>query len=137
MSNGRRVLAVLLVLVAFAAIGAKDPYMQSGKTQLQKAQAHLMIAGKDKAGYRDRALSFVYRAIDEVDAGMKSNHHASVPVGEIATAASMPSLSEMRKSLGYLKQAKENLEPRRKIREVIETRPLTLRRAQSRKLKKP
>jgi hypothetical protein len=109
MSNGLRVLAILLLLGAFAPIGAKDPYMQSGKTQLQKAQAHLIIAGKDKAGYRDRALSFVYQAIAEVDAGMKSNHHASVPAFDVPTA-NVSGLSEMRKTLGYLKQAKENLE---------------------------
>ncbi len=110
MSKRERVFAILLLLGAFAPVIAKDPYMQSGKTQLQKAQAHLMIAGKDKAGYRDRALGFVYRAIAEVDAGMNSRHHASVPAGEIPTAASMTGLGEMRKTLGYLKQAKENLE---------------------------
>ena len=99
---------VLLLLIAGIA-SAKDPYMQSGKTQLQKAQAHLMVAGKDKTGYRDRALALVYWAISEVDLGMNSDHHAS-PKSEMTNVSTAPGLSEMQKTLGYLKQAKENLE---------------------------
>lgn len=110
MLTDRRVLGVLVLLALPLLIGFKDPYLQSGKTQLQKAQAHLIVAGNDKAGYRDRALRWVYAAIAEVDSGMKSDHHAPNRNSDRLNVAATPGLGEMRKTLGYLKQAKDNLE---------------------------
>lgn len=71
----RSVRAVLLVLaLALAFIGgqltAAQPQMQSALRNLKEARANLNKATSDKGGHRNRALSLVNDAIDEVEKGI-------------------------------------------------------------------
>ena len=110
------VIVLLLSAVPVVAFGSKtDPYMKSTRTQLMKARAHLFAGEADKAGHRAQAIAYTSQAIDEITAGMKSNHHHhAVPqTAEIFATTTLAEATEvgshMRKALIHLKQAKENL----------------------------
>ena len=124
MLNRRRVIAgrmgtlgivLLLSALVVVALGYKeDPYMKSARTQLKKARAHLYAGDDDKAGHRARAMGYTTAAIEEITAGIKSDHHhhAQPQATDFTTTRSAGMTfagSHMRKALGYLKQAQTNL----------------------------
>ena len=102
---------MLLATVAVDAFGKTDPYLKSTRTQLQKALARLYAGENDKGGHRVKAMAYTNAAIGEVNAAMKSNHHATASSNEALTepSSALPVKTEVEKSLGYLKQAQENL----------------------------
>lgn len=104
------------MLLTFAALGYADqPYMKSAATQLKKARAHLYAGENDPAGHRSKAMAYTTQAIEEISAGMKSDHHhhaagqATKTFASIASAASLFAGSHMSKALVHLKQAQTNL----------------------------
>src|SRR5687768_380709 len=102
---------MLLATMAADSFAKTDPYLKSTRTQLQKALARLYAGENDKGGHRVRAMGYTQAAINEVTAAMKSNHHATASANEALTEPSSALLvrTEVEKSLGYLKQAQENL----------------------------
>ncbi len=68
-----RALFLTLILAAgFIAgqLSAAQPQMQSALTNLRQARTNLNRATSDKGGHRERALSLVNDAIDQVEKGI-------------------------------------------------------------------
>lgn len=70
-------LLVLALAVSFVAgqISASQPMMNSALTNLKQARSNLNRATADKGGHRNRALSLVNDAIDEVEKGISFDRH--------------------------------------------------------------
>lgn len=67
-------LALAIVLVTGfigGRLSAAQPAMQKALTNLRQARANLDAATTDKGGHRNRALSLVNQAIDEVQEGIQ------------------------------------------------------------------
>jgi len=73
----RGLLLVLVLSLGFIAgqLSAAQPKMQAALTNLRQARSNLNAATADKGGHRERALSLVNQAIDEVDAGIRYDRH--------------------------------------------------------------
>jgi len=68
-----RALFLTLILAAgFIAgqLSAAQPHMQSALTNLRQARVNLVKASPDKGGHRERAISLVDDAINEVEKGI-------------------------------------------------------------------
>jgi hypothetical protein len=68
----RGLFLTLVLALAFIAgqLSAAQPQMQAALTNLRQARANLNHATADKGGHRERAISLVNQAIDEVEAGI-------------------------------------------------------------------
>jgi hypothetical protein len=69
-------LAISLLALAMAAAATgpaaalNQPHMQAAVTALEKAQAELTAATRDKGGHRARAIQLVQQALQEARMGM-------------------------------------------------------------------
>lgn len=68
----RALFLTLILAVGFIAgqLSAAQPQMQSALTNLRQTRANLNRATADKGGHRERALSLVNDAIDQVEKGI-------------------------------------------------------------------
>ena len=68
----RGLLLTLILAVGFIAgqLSAAQPQMQAALTNLKQARGNLNRATSDKGGHRERALSLVNDAIDQVERGI-------------------------------------------------------------------
>ena len=64
---------VLVLAAGFIAgqLSAAQPHMQAALNHLKQARTSLNRASADKGGHRERALSLVNQAIEEVDRGIQ------------------------------------------------------------------
>ena len=67
-------ISLLALAMAAAATGPaaalNQPHMKAAVTALEKAQAELTAASRDKAGHRARAIQLVQQALQEARLGM-------------------------------------------------------------------
>jgi hypothetical protein len=68
------ILGLPAVLLAIPA-AADQPHMQTALDYLRSAERELEKASADKGGHRANAISFVKKAIAEVDRGISYDHH--------------------------------------------------------------
>ena len=68
----RALFLTLILAVGFIAgqLSAAQPQMQAALTNLRQARTNLNRASADKGGHRERALSLVNDAIDQVEKGI-------------------------------------------------------------------
>jgi len=68
----RGLFLTLILAVGFIAgqLSAAQPQMQAALTNLKQARGNLNRATSDKGGHRERALSLVNDAIDQVERGI-------------------------------------------------------------------
>jgi hypothetical protein len=114
MLNRRRVLGIVILLCALAAIAFADqPFMRAARTDLQQARAQLQAALANKGGHRVKAIEHVNRAIAYVNQGIafdRRHNHAQSALGEVLKLTTSPDQPHMQAALDHLRQAKSNLE---------------------------
>jgi hypothetical protein len=65
------ILLLLIGYVAGCATASGQPHMQSALTHLQAARDELNRATTDKGGHRERAVTIIDEAIDQVQRGIE------------------------------------------------------------------
>lgn len=69
-------LTIVLALAFLAGqLSAAQPQMQAALTNLRQARTNLNRATADKGGHRERAISLINQAIEEVEAGISYDRH--------------------------------------------------------------
>ena len=110
------VLSVLLLMI-FAILSyshpSDQPYMETARSDLQKAKAELAVAEHNKGGHRANAVGLVNSAISEVNKGIdyaRRHNHAQITPSAVFSALTSPAdQPHMQAALDLLKDAKTNL----------------------------
>ena len=108
------VLVVLIVVGAGFAASPDQPFMESARSDLQKARAELNIAEHNKGGHRSNAIRYVNSAIGEINRGIAfARGHNQAHAGtldQIFFSATSPDQPHMQSALDRLKDARNNLD---------------------------
>ena len=95
----------VLLLASIVCATPDQPNMQSAKVNLQNARAQLQAATPNKGGHRAKAIGLINSAIAEVNRGIAYRRHNAH-----ANYSPVPDQPHMEAALGYLRNAKSDLE---------------------------